>query len=47
MPLAENVWMYSATLLQQSGVVICPLFMSLDAAACAVAARVMGYAGFV
>ena len=47
MPLAENVWMYSATLLQQSGVVICPLPMSLDAAACAVAARVVGYAGLV
>ena len=46
MPLAENVWMYSAPLLQQSGVVICPLLMSLDAAACAVAARVMGYPSF-
>ena len=44
--LEENVWMYSAPLLQQSGVVICPLLMSLDAAACAVAARVMGYPSF-
>ena len=40
--LEENVWMYSAPLLQQSGVVICPLLMSLDA----VAARVMGYPSF-
>ena len=47
MPLAENVWMYSAPLLQQAGVVICPLLMSFEAAACAVAARVVGYAGLV
>ena len=46
MPLVKNVWTYSAPLLQQSGAVICRLPMSLEAAACAVAARVMGYPSF-